>query len=102
VDLLYHEATFLTPEEQLAKKTLHSTAAQAAEIAVKAHARNLIIGHFSVRYKKTEAFAEEAGTIFPGVQLAMDGDTYVLEPGGGLVLHRAGQREDTPGKEEEE
>ena len=49
-DILYHEATFATKEKERAKATFHTTAAQAAEIALQANAKKLIIGHFSSRY----------------------------------------------------
>jgi ribonuclease Z len=82
VDLLYHEATFLQKDEALAKKTLHSTAGQAAQLALDAGVKNLILGHFSVRYKKVQPFAEEAAVHYPEVHLARDGDVYAIEPGG--------------------
>jgi ribonuclease Z len=86
VDLLYHEATFLAKDEKLAKKTLHSTTTQAATLALNAKVKNLIIGHFSVRYKNVLSFAEEACSIYPSTNLAADGDQYSLEPGGKLTI----------------
>ena len=79
VNLLYHEATFLSDMEQWAEKTLHSTARQAAEFAGKAEAGKLIIGHFSNRYKSVESFLEEAAAIFPATILAEDGKSYPIE-----------------------
>ena len=73
VDLLYHEATFLSDREDLAKKTKHSTAKQAAQIALQANVNQLIIGHYSSRYKNIELFKEEASTIFQNVILAETG-----------------------------
>ena len=52
VDLLYHEATFLNAHENLAEKTKHSTAEQAAKIAQLAQVNRLVLGHFSSRYRK--------------------------------------------------
>jgi ribonuclease Z len=78
VDVLYHEATFLDSEEGLANKTLHSTAKQAARIALKANAKQLILGHYSTRYDSITVFQEEAKTIFPEVLLADDGKTFEL------------------------
>lgn len=72
-DLLYHEATFLSDKEDLAKKTMHSTASQAATIAKEANVKQLILGHYSGRYKNTELFQEEAKTIFS--------ETLLAEPG---------------------
>jgi ribonuclease Z len=76
VDLLYHEATFLQKDEDLAVETLHSTTKQAAEIAVKANVGKLIIGHFSSRYKNYDTFEEEAQVIFPNTKAVMDGDVF--------------------------
>lgn len=73
VDLLYHETTFLSDREDLAKKTKHSTAKQAAQIASQANVNQLVIGHYSSRYKNIELFKEEAETIFPKVILAEAG-----------------------------
>ena len=76
VDVLYHESTFLQSEENLAKKTLHSTAKEAATIALKANAKQLILGHYSTRYESIELFKEEAETIFPEVLLGDDGKSF--------------------------
>ena len=73
VTLLYHEATFLNDREDLAKKTRHSTAKQAATIALNAEVTQLIIGHYSSRYKDVTAFKDEAETVFPNVILAAAG-----------------------------
>ena len=77
VDVLYHEATFLNDHQELAQKTLHSTAQQAAQIAKDAHVKHLILGHYSSRYKDLTQFQSEAAEIFPHVDLAYDG--YSLE-----------------------
>ena len=78
VDVLYHEATFLQSEENLASKTMHSTAIEAATIAAKAHVSQLILGHYSTRYDSIDLFKEEAETVFPNVLLAEDGKTFDL------------------------
>jgi ribonuclease Z len=76
VDVLYHETTFLQSEEALAQKTLHSTSKEAATIALKANAKQLVLGHYSTRYDGIERFKEEAETIFPNVLLADDGRSF--------------------------
>lgn len=76
VDVLYHESTFLESEEKLAGKTMHSTAKEAATIALKANVKQLILGHYSTRYDNIELFKEEATTIFPNVLLADDGKSF--------------------------
>ena len=78
VDVLYHESTFLESEEGLAEKTLHSTAKEAARIALKANAKKLILGHYSTRYESIALFKEEAESVFPEVLLAEDGKTFEL------------------------
>lgn len=76
VDVLYHESTFLESEAPLAEKTLHSTAKEAARIALKANAKQLILGHYSTRYDGIERFKNEAETIFTNVLLADDGKSF--------------------------
>jgi ribonuclease Z len=76
VDVLYHESTFLESEGALAEKTLHSTAKEAARIALKANAKQLILGHYSTRYDGIEVFKQEAETIFPNVLLGDDGRSF--------------------------
>ena len=73
VDVLYHEATFLSDREDLAKKTKHATALQAAQIAKLAAVNQLIIGHYSSRYKNIELFRKEAAQVFSNVILAEAG-----------------------------
>lgn len=70
VDLLYHEATFLEEDKARAKETKHTTAKQAAQIALKANVKKLMLGHYSSRYSNDALFLEEAITIFPHTVLA--------------------------------
>ena len=79
VDLLYHEATFLSDKADRAKETFHSTAAQAATIAKEAGVRRLIIGHFSARYKNLYPLLEEAKSFFPETTLAIEGDRFSID-----------------------
>ncbi|WP_339657268.1 ribonuclease Z [uncultured Maribacter sp.] len=76
VDVLYHESTFLESESELAAKTKHSTALQAAEIAKASNVKYLLLGHYSTRYKSIELFKEEATTVFSNVLLTDDGRTF--------------------------
>lgn len=78
VDLLYHEATFLDAHENLAEKTKHSTAAQAAKIAQLAKVKSLVLGHFSSRYLDKSGFLTEAAPFFDAVELAADGKTFYI------------------------
>nr|WP_315215883.1 ribonuclease Z [uncultured Flavobacterium sp.] len=77
-DVLYHESTFLQSEEHLAERTLHSTAQDAARIALKANVKQLILGHYSTRYDTIALFKEEALQVFPNVLLADDGVSFEL------------------------
>jgi ribonuclease Z len=52
---------------------MHCTAAQAASIANGAHAKQLVIGHFSARIKDENSLLEEAKSIFPNTLLACEG-----------------------------
>ena len=73
VDLLYHEATFSEEFSQRAKETFHSTACQAAKLALKAHVKKLAIGHFSARFKDVSILENEAKTVFENVIAVRDG-----------------------------
>lgn len=78
VGTLYHEATFMEADKVMAKNTGHTTALQAAKIALKAEAKHLLIGHFSSRYKD-EAFIEaEARTAFPNCDAVADLQSYEI------------------------
>lgn len=76
VDLLYHESTFLEKEREVAKKTYHSTAIDAAKIANAAGVGKLLLGHFSNRYKDKTSFLEEARTIFSESYIAVEGERF--------------------------
>lgn len=76
VDVLYHESTFLDSEKHLAAKTKHATAKEAASIAKEANVGQLLLGHYSTRYKSIDLFKEEAQEIFANVELADDGKMF--------------------------
>lgn len=73
VDVLYHESTFLEQDIEKCIPTGHSSAKQAALVALKAGVKNLVLGHYSTRYSNIELFREEAETVFKPVILADDG-----------------------------
>jgi ribonuclease Z len=77
-DLLYHEATFLNDREDLAKKTKHTTSKQAAQIAKDANVNQLILGHYSGRYKDISLFKKEAKEIFDKTELAEPGKYFSI------------------------
>ena len=74
--ILYHEATFLNNMLDRAIETHHTTALQAAQVAQKTNAKKLLIGHFSARYKVLDELLEEARTIFPDTELAVEGRVF--------------------------
>ena len=78
VDLLYHEATFLEKHKDLAAKTKHSTALQAAKIARAAAVKRLVLGHYSNRYRDKQEFVEEAAAVFKEVFLSEDLKTFSI------------------------
>lgn len=79
VDLLYHEATFTSDMLERAGETFHSTAAQAAGIALEAGVKKLIIGHFSARYRELSSLLEEARAVFPATDLAKEGEVFQVD-----------------------
>ena len=78
VDLLYHESTFASDNSELAAISGHSTAADAATVARDAGAEQLIIGHFSARYRETSQLLMEAKSIFNNTIAAEDGLTISI------------------------
>ncbi|HYG50928.1 MAG TPA: ribonuclease Z [Flavobacteriales bacterium] len=78
VDVLYHESTFLEDLLDRAKKTFHSTAKQAAKVALEASVKKLYMGHFSVRYNKFEEFVKEAREVFKNSYVVNDGDVIKI------------------------
>jgi ribonuclease Z len=76
-DVLVTEATFAEEEGERAAETLHSTAAQAAEIARRAGVGLLALTHLSNRYFGPE-IAREARAIFPETVVPRDFDVIEI------------------------
>lgn len=75
-DLLIHEATFGEEEKDRAKETGHSTAREAAQIALAAKARRLVLSHVSARYSiSADELVKEAREVFKETAVAKDGMT---------------------------
>jgi ribonuclease Z len=72
-DLLVHEATFGDDERERAAQTGHSTAAQAAQVALDADVKILALTHVSARYAGGE-LRDEARSVFPDTELPRDFD----------------------------
>lgn len=78
VDLLLHEATFLHEDNERAENTGHSTARQAAQVALEANAKKLLIAHFSARYTDEQVLVEEARRVFKNTEAAVELNRYRL------------------------
>ena len=73
-DLLVHESTFGDEEAARAVETGHSTAREAAQVALDAGAKRLLLTHFSARYSRDPSDLDrEAKLVFPQVTIARDG-----------------------------
>jgi ribonuclease Z len=77
-DTIYHECTYLEKDVDKAIARYHSTAAQAAQVAKMAGAKQLLLGHFSSKYKELEPFFDEASAIFPNVLVSVEGTAYEI------------------------
>ena len=71
-DYLVFDSTFIEEEKQRALETCHSTAKQAAELGKNAKVKNLILTHFSARYKDELQHKMEAEKIHNSVITAKD------------------------------
>lgn len=71
-DYLVFDSTFLDETADKAEETCHSTAKQAATLGKNAKVKNLILTHFSARYKDETRHLEEAKQIHESVITAKD------------------------------
>lgn len=71
-DYLIFDSTFSHNLKEKADETFHSTAIDAARLALNANVSNLILTHFSARYKDENVLREEAKTIHSSVIAAHD------------------------------
>ena len=76
VDLLCLESTFDNAFSTLAEERCHLTAEKAATLAAKAGVRQLLLTHFSARYREIEPLMGEALAVFPDTLCAADGTRY--------------------------
>ena len=77
-DTVYHECTYLEADKEKAVARFHSTAKQAAELAKMAEAKQLLLGHFSSKYKDLEPFREEAAAVFHNTFVTTEGMAYEI------------------------
>ncbi len=80
VDALVIEATYLNHESDMADQFAHLTALKAAELAVSANVKYLILTHISRRYRERDVLAE-AQAIFPNTIVARDFDAFQIRRG---------------------
>ena len=78
VDMLYHETTYLNAAADKAAARFHSTTSQAANIALKAKVKRLIIGHFSSKYEHLDEFLTETTEIFKHTEVSKEGTCYFI------------------------
>lgn len=78
VDVLYHESTFVEALRDRAKATRHSTAKDAANVALKANVGRLLMGHLSARYDTGEEHISEAQEVFENCVVVEDGDVIEI------------------------
>jgi ribonuclease Z len=81
VDALVIESTYLEEEAEMAKTFSHLTAKMAAELAVRAGVKQLILTHLSRRYREKDVLAE-AQAVFPNVRVARDFDIFSIKQEG--------------------
>jgi len=80
-DLLIHEATFDDSLADKASEDKHSTASQAAEVALKANVKFLVLTHISARYEGDDSILlNQARSIFPKVVVGRDFQVIELFP----------------------
>lgn len=82
-DVLIHEATFAHQDAQMAFEKMHSTTTMAAQVALLAGVKQLILTHFSPRYApgnsiQLDDLKQEARAIFPQTRLAYDFYSYEI------------------------
>jgi ribonuclease Z len=77
-DGLVIESTYLDEEAEMAKQFSHLTARQAAELAVQANVKKLILTHISRRYREKDVLAQ-AQSVFPDAIVARDFDHYKIK-----------------------
>ncbi len=71
-DVLICEATYHSSLKEKAEQYKHMTAEESAQLASAANAKQLILTHFSPRYRDVSELTEEAKTIFPNTKAAFD------------------------------
>ena len=77
-DALVIESTYIEEEAEMARQFSHLTARQAADLALKAGVKKLILTHISRRYREKDVL-KEAQAIFPNTSVARDFDSFQVK-----------------------
>ena len=80
-DALVIESTYLNEEAEMAHDFAHLTAQQAAELAVNANVKQLILTHISRRYREKDVL-KEAQAVYPNAAVARDFDIFQIKRDG--------------------
>ena len=80
-DALVIESTYLNEEAEMAHDFAHLTAQQAAELAIKANIKQLILTHISRRYREKDVL-KEAQAVYPNAAVARDFDIFQIKRDG--------------------
>jgi ribonuclease Z len=78
VDLLYHEATYMDEMADKAAARYHSTTKQAAQCALEAGAKKLVVAHYSSRITDFDAYLRECTEVFPETVAATDCQVFEI------------------------
>lgn len=80
VDVLVHEATFMSEEQNLAHSYYHSTIKDATDLAIKADAKHLLLTHISSRYvgESCSRFVAEAKSLFIQTKVMNDLECFEI------------------------
>ena len=79
VDLLYHESTFHSEMSKKARTTFHSTAKDAGRVAFEGNVKQLLLGHFSPRYKELNVLKLDAQSLFKNTLIVNEGAIYKIK-----------------------
>ena len=78
VDVLYHESTYADDHLPQSEKYYHSTAHQAAKVALDAGVGRLLLGHYSSRYEDEQVLLNEAKEVFENSFLTNEMDIFEI------------------------
>ncbi len=78
-DVIVFDSTYSDTHAKNAKENMHSTSREAATLAKRAGARQLILTHFSTRYRNVGTLVKQAREVFPNTIAASDLMVYDVE-----------------------